>query len=92
MNTNAGAALSMRMSVLNDLREILARMRTEGAKVEHVHLSPEAWAVLKEDYVAETGRSGPLEIIGREVLGVPTVVDEETDTITIVHGEETDDE
>jgi hypothetical protein len=89
---SAGAALFMRMSVLNDLREILARMRTEGLEVEHVQLSPEAWAVLKADYVAETGRFGPLEIIGREVLGVPTVVDEETDTITIVQGDETDDE
>jgi hypothetical protein len=63
------------MKVLHELRGAIDQLRADGRKLAYVVLPPAVWELARDEYVAETGRMGPLEVNGREVLGIPVRAD-----------------
>jgi len=66
------------------LREGIEGTRQPGRKLAYVILPTVIWELAKDEYVAQTGRLGPLEVNGPEVLGVPVQTDPDADEVTVV--------
>jgi len=72
------------MTLRDTLREGIDALRQDGRQLAYVILPPTVWELVKHEYITDTGRMGPLEVNGREVLGLPVRTDPDVDEVTVV--------